>query len=96
MRDYSLSHLSDGALLRRLARLVARDRITTAVLLAHIAEVDARRLYSPAGYPSMHANCVGELRLSEDAAWKRSQAARAARRAPALLEALANGRLHLA
>jgi hypothetical protein len=91
----SLSHLSDDALLRRLARLVARDRATTAALLAHIAEVDSRRLYAPAGYPSMHAYCVGELRLSEDAAWKRIQAARAARRVPGLLDALVEGRLHL-
>src|SRR5439155_26062502 len=64
-------------------------------ILAHIAEVDARRLYAPAGYPSMHAYCVGELRLSEDAASKRIQAARIARQFPALLDALADGRLHL-
>ena len=44
----------------------------------------------------MYAYCVGELRLSEDATWKRLQAARAARRFPALLPAIAEGRLHLA
>ena len=43
MTRYSLSHLSDHTLLRDLAALVARDRVTTAQLLAHIAEVDARR-----------------------------------------------------
>ncbi len=96
MRDYTLVHLRDEVLLRDLAALVARDRVTTATLLAHIAEVDARRLYVPAGYPSMHAYCVDELRLSEDAAYKRIQAARAARQFPALLGALADSRLHLA
>jgi hypothetical protein len=95
MRHDSLIHLSDEALLRELARLVAHDRATTAALIAHLAEVDARRLYAPAGYPSMHAYCVGELHLSEDAAAKRIQAARAARRFPILLDALADGRLHL-
>ncbi|HYR52323.1 MAG TPA: hypothetical protein VET83_06885 [Candidatus Dormibacteraeota bacterium] len=95
MRDYTLTHLSDAVLLRDLATLVARDRVATATLLAHIAEVDARRLFIPEGYPSMHAYCVGELRLSEDAAYKRIQAARAARRFPALLPELAEGRLHL-
>jgi len=40
---YSLAHLSDAVLLRGLASLVAQDRSTTAVLLAHIAECDARR-----------------------------------------------------
>ena len=46
--SYSLSHLSDRALLRDLAALVAQDRATPAALLAPIAEVDARRLYLPA------------------------------------------------
>ena len=45
MRAYTLQHLSDRDLLRELSTLVARDRATTAALLAHIAEVDARRLY---------------------------------------------------
>ena len=95
MRAYSVSHLSDPELLRGLASLVAQDRVTTATLLAHLAEVDARRLYLPAAYPSLYAYCVHELHLSEDAAYKRIQAARAARQFPAIFEALAAGRLHL-
>jgi hypothetical protein len=96
MRDYSLTHLSDAVLLRDLGALIAHDRVTTAAVLAHVAEVDARRLYAPAGYPSMHAYCVGELCLSEDAAFRRIRAARAGREFPALFAALAEGRLHLA
>jgi 5-methylcytosine-specific restriction endonuclease McrA len=95
MKSYSLSHLSDHTLMRDLAALVAQDRVTTAELLAHIAEVDTRQLYRPAAYPSMFAYCVGELRLSEDAAFKRIKAARAARRFPAVFDAIAEGRLHL-
>ena len=95
MRAYMLTHLSDATLLRDLTELVAQDRTTTAALLAHVAEVDARKLYLGAGYPSMFAYCVGELRLSEDAAFKRIKAARAARRCPAIFEALAQGRVHL-
>jgi hypothetical protein len=94
--EYTLSRVSDDVLLRDLTALVSSDRLTTARILAHIAEVDARRLYAPAGYPSMYALCVEELRLSEDAAYKRIQAARAARRFPALFAAVAEGRLHLA
>ena len=75
--------------------LVAQDRTTTAALLAHIAEVDARRLYLPAAYPSMFAYCLHELRLSEDSAYKRIQAARTAREFPVIFDALAEGRLHL-
>ncbi|MGH7340592.1 MAG: HNH endonuclease, partial [Candidatus Rokuibacteriota bacterium] len=88
--------MRDEDLLRDLATLVARDRAITADILAHIAEVDARRLYLPAAYPSMHAYCVGALHLADDAAYKRVQAARAARRFPQLFEAVADGRLHLA
>ncbi len=95
MRAYSLSHLTDPELLRGLASLIAQDRVTTAALLAHLAEVDARRLYLPAAYPSMYLYCVGELRMSEDSACKRIRAARAARQFPAIFEALADGRLHL-
>jgi hypothetical protein len=95
MRAYSLSHLSDPELLRGLTAAVAQDRTATASLLAHIAEVDARRLYLPAGYPSMYAYCIQELRISEDAASKRIQAARVARKVPAIFEAVAGGRLHL-
>ena len=96
MRDYTLTHLSDAKLLRELTALVSRDRETTALVLAHIAEVDARRAYAGAGYPSLFAYCVEALRYSEDASYKRIQAARAARLYPVLFEAVAEGRLHLA
>jgi len=96
MQEYSLAHVDDAVLLRDLTSLVVRDRLNTALLLAHIGEVDARKLYVPIGFPSMHAYCVEELGLSEDAAYKRIQAARAARQIPALLDALAQGELHLA
>ena len=95
MPCYALAHLSDHALLRDLAALLARDRSTTAALLAHIAEVDARKLYLPAAYPSMFLYCVQELHLSEDAAFNRIRAGRTARQFPVIFEALADGRLHL-
>lgn len=97
MRSYTqkLKHMSDAALLSRLASLHARGCGITAELLETIAEVDERRLYVPAGYDSMYAYCVGELHLSEDAAYKRIQAARIARQFPVLFETVADGRLHL-
>jgi hypothetical protein len=95
MHDYSLTHLSDAVLLRDLADLARRDRVTTAALLAHIAEVETRKLHVPAGYPSMLEYCVGALGMSEDAALKRIQVARAARRFPVLFGVIAEGGLHL-
>src|SRR5262245_28076388 len=96
MSTYSLTHLSDPALLQGLAARVPTERVTTAELLAYIAEFDARRLYLPIAYPSMYSYCVGELRLSEEAAYKRIHAARASRRFPKIFSLLAGGRLHLA
>src|SRR5262245_51104722 len=90
---YSLPGLSAEALRLALATQVSRERSATAVLLAHIAEFDARRLYLPAPYPSMHSYCVHVLHLSEDAADKRIHAARAARKHPAIFGAVADGRL---
>ncbi len=95
MNGYSLGHLSDSAVLRGLASLVAQDCVTTAAMLAHLAEVDARKLYLPAAYPSMFAYCVGELRVSEDAAFRRLRAARTARAFPMIFPAVAGGRLSL-
>src|SRR5437867_10744908 len=95
MHAYSLTHLSDPDLSQSLKAVIANDRSSTAVVLAHIAEFDARKLYVPAAYPSMFRYCVHELHLSEDAAYKRIQAARAARRFLVIFEAVADGRLHL-
>jgi hypothetical protein len=90
------ARLSDDALLRAVSILVARDRALTASLLAHLAEVDARRLYLALGHPSMFAYAVEALHLSESAAYRRIHAARAAQRFPQLLALVAEGRVHLA
>lgn len=95
MRAYILEQLADDDLLRALAGLVSHERTTTATMLAHIAEVDARRLYLPAGHSSMYAYCVDELRFSEGSAFKRIRVARAARRFPVLFDAIADGRLNV-
>jgi len=92
---YSLGHLPAEVLLRELPRLVARDRAALADILAHIAEVDSRKLYVPAAYSSMVAYCMGEMGMSEDSALKRIRVARAAREFPAIFEAIAEGRLSL-
>ena len=86
--------LSDHLLDRQLHTVIASEDAATATVLDHIAEYDARKLYRAAGY-SMFAYCVGKLRRSEVAAYKRIRAARAARRFPAIFDAVAEGRLHL-
>ena len=95
MDPYARSHLSDRSLLDSLASRLRQQRAISAELLADLAEVDARRLYVPAGYPSMFLYCVQELRLSEQAAFHRIRGARTARQYPAVFTALADGHLHL-
>ena len=92
---YGLSELNDGALVQRLTALVAQDRVAEAELVAHIGEVDARRVYAQYAHSSMHSYAVTELRLSDDAAFNRIRAARAARRYPVLFDKIASGELHL-
>lgn len=64
-------------------------------LLVHLAEIDGRKLYLDRAFPSMFAFCVGELGFSEDVAYNRINVARAARRLPAILEAIRTGTVHL-
>ena len=85
--------LTDDALTVELARLAGREREATAALIVHLAEFDARRLYEGAGHPSMFSYCRTVLRLSEDAAYNRIKAARAARLYPSIVGMLADGSL---
>ena len=95
MSRYLRSHLADSSLLEGLTTHLAREHASLAEVLADLAEVDERRLYLGDAYPSMSTWCVGKLHFSEQAAHKRLNAARAARRFPAIFEAVADGRLHL-
>ena len=89
-----LKTVPDEALLRRLSDLLKQSRRVESVLIAHIAEVDARRLYArEAG--SMFTYCTQILHLSEHEAYSRIAVARASRRYPILLDMLGDGRLHL-
>jgi 5-methylcytosine-specific restriction endonuclease McrA len=88
--------LSDHDLLVHLSTLAGREREATVDLIAHLAALDARPpVYRTEGYRSLFAYCTGPLRLSEDAACSRIDAARASRRFPAILDMLAAGRLTL-
>lgn len=91
----SLTRLSGADLLAEVARLAAREREATAALIAHLAELDARRLYLTEGCASLFTYCTQVLHLSEHAAYGRIEAARAARRYPVLLERLADGSVTL-
>jgi hypothetical protein len=91
------SGLSDHDLLARIGALAGKERETSAELVAHLAALDARpSLYAAQGHGSLFSYCTRVLRLSEDAACNRIDAARACRRFPIILDLLAAGELSLA
>lgn len=67
---------SDTDLLRRLVALAGRERASTAGLVAHLAELDTRKLYRGEGYGSLFAYCTDALWLSEHTAHVRIEASR--------------------
>jgi hypothetical protein len=86
--------LSDDALLARVQVLAGRERQATCELIAHLAELDTRKVLVAEGY-SLFTYCTARLGLSEDAAYTRVEVARAARRFPVILEGLTDGSLNV-
>jgi hypothetical protein len=95
LRPSSLNQLSDEQLVAEMKRLAHCERGVTAELIAHLAELDSRRLYLGLGFASLFVYCTGALRLSEHEAYNRIEAARAARRFPPVLDLLREGKLNL-
>lgn len=91
----ALNGLSDAELEVRLKRLTGIERKALALLLNHLGEFDKRRLHVDRGYPSLFAYCINVLGYSEQAAYKRIQAARAASELPEILTKIADGDLTL-
>ena len=92
---WNLAGLTDGALLGGLSRLVGSGRQLLGEVIAHLAEVEERRLHLDAGFGSMFAYCVSRLGLSEDEAYRRIKVARLARRHSGIFPRLASGQLSL-
>ena len=91
----SYANLSDHELVAETKRLAFEERRATAALIRSLMELDARRLYLAEGCASLFTYCTDVLHLSEDAAYNRMEVARAARRLPAILDALEDGALTL-
>jgi 5-methylcytosine-specific restriction endonuclease McrA len=91
----AVSRLGNRALLAALDSSVEDCRSTTARMLVHLGEVDARQLYRGEACSSMFAYCVERLHMSEEEAYRRIHAARAVRKFPQLLAMIAAGELSL-
>jgi len=91
----SLQRLTDAELVARVEALARREHGDTALLVAHLAELDTRDWFLGAGYSSLFTYCRDALSLSEHESYNRIEVARAARRFPAVLELLASGAVNL-
>ncbi len=90
------SGLSDRDLLARIGVLASKEREASVDLVAHLAVLDTRpSLYASQGCGSLFTYCTEVLRLSEDAACNRIEAARACLSFPVILGHLASGAMSL-
>jgi 5-methylcytosine-specific restriction endonuclease McrA len=90
-----LNHLSDDALVASLHALCLDARRLDAHVIAHLVEVEERRLHLKAACSSLFEFCVRRLQLSEGAAFRRINAARLVRRFPTLIGHIESGAVHL-
>lgn len=87
--------MTDDALLAETKRVAEAERRSMADLLALLIEVERRELHLALGHSSLFVYCTRALHFSEQAAYTRITAARAARRFPRILDLLADGALTL-
>ncbi len=96
MKDrYRLNSLRNEELLAALSLLVSRENDALSDLLAHLAELDERRLYLVLGFPSLFAYCTEALGFCKSAAGRRIAAARVCRHYPDVYARVARGELKL-
>src|SRR6185436_20040001 len=90
-----LHRLSNQELMSHVAKLVGSHRELTARVVAHLGEIEERRLHLQAGFSSMFEFCQKKLGLSEAESFRRILAARLGRRFPVVHSLLASGAIHL-
>ncbi len=89
----NLKNLSARELHEKLLGLVGDERRLALIVLGHLREVEARRLYAERGHSSLFDYCVSELKYSEAAAMRRISAMRALKVLPELKEQVESGEL---
>jgi hypothetical protein len=85
-------NLSDDELIAKLRGHVVEERRVVTVILEYLREVDRRRLYADAGYPSLWDFCIRELGYSEGAASRRINSMRLLRDLPELKKDIEEGK----
>ena len=92
---FKLQDRSDPELLAGVCAAVSRENEDVALVIAHLAEMDTRRLFAEEACSSLRSYCMEVLHLSEEQAYLRIHVAKVARQFPVVLEMLADGLVHL-
>jgi len=91
---WQLGELSDERLVASLRELLTAEGRSEARIVAHLAEVDARRIHLK-GAPSLFEYCQKRLGLSDNQAYYRIATARVAQTFPLVFELLERREIHL-
>jgi hypothetical protein len=92
---WELGHVSDQQLRQDLATLLSTGYRTEARIVAHLAELEDRKLHTKDASESLFAHCTGRLGSSNSEAFHRITVARLARQFPVIFELLERRELHL-
>ena len=91
----NLEKYSDQELLVKTKNLVKEEQKLLSVILAHLEEIERRKLYADLGYKSLFDYCLRELNYTEQQAWRRINAMRVIRKLPELKNQVDDGSLSL-
>jgi hypothetical protein len=92
---WQLGELSDERLVAGLRELLMVEGRNEARIVAHLAEVDDRRIHLKGAFPSLFEYCQKQLGLSDCQAYFRITAARVAQKFPVVYELLERRQIHL-
>ena len=90
-----MDEVSDERLVAGLRELLLAEGRSEARIVAHLAEVDARRLHLKRASPSLFEYCQKQLGLSDCQAYYRIVAARVGQKFPVVFELLERRQIHL-
>jgi hypothetical protein len=89
------SEMTNEQVIASLKCLVGDGNRIVAKIVAYLGEVEERRIHLELACSSLFDFCTRRLGFSEGEAFRRIAAARLVRRFPAVLDAIASGRVHL-
>jgi len=91
----TLRSLSDSVILSRIQKLTSQERELTLLVLAHLNEIERRRLHLKLGYSSLFDYCTSHLGYSASAAVRRIKSARCVTKYPGFLDALKKNEVNI-